>query len=114
MRLCVLFRPQSRRGSVNVLSVNLAAFLKLWYAGYRPDHWFESDAARRATLRRVCTLVAGIVVLSAALGSVTGDSYQRATTDTAVDEAATEVVAEAGVSLELIETTVECPGPVPV
>ena len=106
MRLCVLFRPQSRRGSVNVLSVNQAALLKLWHAGYRTDHWFESDAARRAPLRRVCTLVAGIVVLSAALGSMTGDSYQRATTDTAVDEA--------GVSLELIEMTVERPGPVPV
>jgi len=98
---------------VNVLSINLAALLGLWYAGYRPDHWFESDSARRATIRRAGILAAGIVLLSVALGGVTLDSYQRATTGAAVDDAAAEVIEQEETALELVDASVEYAGPAP-
>ena len=98
---------------VNVLSINLAALLGLWYAGYRPDHWFESDSARRATIRRIAVLAAGIVLLSVALGGVTLDSYQRVTTDAAVDDTAAAVLEQQESALELVDVSVEYAGPVP-
>jgi len=64
---------------VNVLSINVTALAVLWYRGYRPDHWFKKDTARRATRKRVGALVAAILVLSLFLGVVTYDSYRTAT-----------------------------------
>ncbi|EMA46259.1 TIGR00341 family protein [Halococcus saccharolyticus] len=64
---------------VNVLSINVTALAVLWYRGYRPDHWFKEDTARRATRKRVGALVAAILVLSLFLGVVTYDSYRTAT-----------------------------------
>jgi len=93
---------------MNVLSINLAVQLGLWYTGYRPDHWFESDSARRATIRRVAVLAVGIVLLSVALGGVTLDSHQRATTD-----AATEVIEQEETALELVDASVGYAGPAP-
>ena len=71
---------------VNVLSINLAAMVVLWYSGYRPQHWFKTGHARQAMLKRAATLLVAIVVLSAFLGGVTLDSYQRANTDEAIQE----------------------------
>ena len=64
---------------VNTLSINLSALVVLWYMGYRPDHWFEANAAQSATRKRVGALVVSILVLSAFLGVVTYDSYRTAT-----------------------------------
>jgi uncharacterized hydrophobic protein (TIGR00341 family) len=72
--------------AVNVLSINLAALLVLWYAGYRPDHFFRRDRARIATLKRVGVLIAAIALLSVFLGGVTYDSYQTATTEQDIRE----------------------------
>jgi len=83
---------------VNVLSINLAALVVLWYTGYRPKRWFARDEARRSTLKRIATLVVAIVVLSAFLGGVTFDSYQRATTDE-------EIQAEAEATIEQFESS---------
>ena len=93
---------------VNLLSINLAALLVLWYAGYRPEHWFRKDQARRATLKRVAALALAIVILSIFLGGVTLDSMQRAQTEERLRDVADAVVAEAGdgVPLELLEVTV--------
>lgn len=66
---------------VNVISINFAAIVVLWYTGYRPKHWFRTDEAKSATIKRVTVLAVAIVVLSAFLGGVTYDSYQRATTE---------------------------------
>jgi uncharacterized hydrophobic protein (TIGR00341 family) len=63
---------------VNVLSINLAGTVTLWYAGYRPDQWFRTDEARAATLQRIAVLVASIAVLSVFLGGVTFMSYTTA------------------------------------
>ncbi|MBX0295371.1 TIGR00341 family protein [Haloarcula nitratireducens] len=65
---------------VNVLSINLAALIGLWYQGYRPEQWFQKGEARSATIKRIGVLAVAILVLSAFLGGVTLDSYQRATT----------------------------------
>ena len=64
---------------VNVLSINLAALVVLWYMGYRPDQWFREDDARRETLRRIGFLVVAILFLSLFLGTITYISYQSAT-----------------------------------
>ena len=64
---------------INTLSINLSALVVLWYMGYRPDHWFQADAAQNATRKRVGTLVVAVLVLSAFLGLVTYDSYRTAT-----------------------------------
>jgi len=71
---------------VNVLSINLAVLVGLWYQGYRPEHWFRESNARSATVKRIGVLVASILVLSAFLGGVTLDSYQQATTEERIQE----------------------------
>ena len=71
---------------VNMLSINLAVLVGLWYQGYQPQHWFREGEARTATIKQIGVLVAAILVLSAFLGGVTLDSYQRATTDERIQE----------------------------
>jgi len=97
--------------AVNVLSINLAALVVLWYIGYRPEHWFRKDEARSATLKRVVTLVVAIVVLSAFLGGVTLDSFSRATTEERIREEASAAVAGAdagsGFPVELLDVEIE-------
>jgi len=96
---------------VNVLSINLAALLVLWYTGYRPRHWFRQDEARSATIKRVAVLAVAIVVLSAFLGGVTYDSYQRATTEEQIREDVGDVVAATNASVPfgvtLLDTDVQ-------
>jgi len=96
---------------VNVLSINLAALLVLWYTGYRPRHWFRQDEARSATIKRVAVLAVAIVVLSAFLGGVTYDSYQRATTEEQIREDIGDVVASTNASVPfgvtLLDTEVQ-------
>ncbi|GCF13980.1 TIGR00341 family protein [Haloarcula mannanilytica] len=71
---------------VNVLSINLAVLVGLWYQGYRPEHWFRESDARSATIKRIGVLALSILVLSAFLGGVTFDSYQQATTESDIRE----------------------------
>lgn len=66
---------------VNVLSINLAALVVLWYYGYRPERFFDEDEARAATIKRVSALVLAIAVLSVFLGGITYDSFKTATTE---------------------------------
>jgi uncharacterized hydrophobic protein (TIGR00341 family) len=75
--------------AVNVLSINLAALIVLWYGGYRPENFFQRDRARVATVKRVAVLVGAIVLLSLFLGGVTYDSYQSATTEEEIRNAVT-------------------------
>jgi uncharacterized hydrophobic protein (TIGR00341 family) len=73
--------------AVNILSINLAALVVLWYGGYRPEHFFRQGQARAATLKRVGVLIAAIALLSLFLGGVTYDSYQTATTEQDIRDA---------------------------
>lgn len=100
---------------VNVLSINLAALVVLWYKGYRPEHWFRRDAAKQAIVKRVGVLVVAILVLSAFLGGVTYDSFQRSTTDDTLRQDALDSLeaSDTEFELELIALEVEYPRAVP-
>ena len=104
---------------VNFLSINLAAMTVLWYKGYSPSHWFYRGTARRALIKRGVILVISILVLSAFLGGVTLDSYQRATTDQTIQGEAEAVIQEfeteldSDIELQLIEVNIEYPRAVP-
>ena len=69
---------------VNVLSINLAALLVLWYMGYRPAKWFHIEQTRKTFLKRVVVLLISILLLSAFLGTVTFSSYQTATVEQSI------------------------------
>ena len=93
--------------SVNVLSINLAALVVLWYGGYRPEQFFRRDRAKTATLKRVAVLVVAIGLLSLFLGGVTYDSYQASVTEQEIrDGVATELEAPAYSGYEPIEIDV--------
>ena len=89
---------------VNVLSINLAALIVLWYRGYRPRRWFRSENAKSATLTRVVVLLVSILLLSAFLGGVTLDSFQIANTEAEIQEGAEAIVADTDATLEDVQT----------
>jgi len=81
--------------AVNVLSINLAALVVLWYSGYRPQQFFAVGDARAALVKRAATLAVAIAVLSAFLGGVTYASFEASETEQAVDRAIEDVTAQA-------------------
>lgn len=100
--------------SVNVLSINLAALVVLWYSGYRPDHLFRRSDAKRATITRVGALAVAIAVLSVFLIGVTVDSYQRATTEEQIQDETSAVIEQAETeNIEQLGVVVEYPSAVP-
>ncbi|WP_336327849.1 TIGR00341 family protein [Halovenus sp. HT40] len=100
---------------VNVLSINLAALVVLWYSGYRPEHWFRRSDAKRATIKRIGALVLAIAVLSVFLVGVTLDSMHRATTEEQIQEETTAAIEsiEGDREIEQVSVTVEYPSAVP-
>ena len=58
---------------VNLLAINLSALILFYLAGYRPvsDLTFDQRAIRRNVLKRLSGIVAGMLLLSAVLGTVT-------------------------------------------
>ena len=99
--------------AVNVLSINLAALVMLWYEGYRPDRWFREDDARAAVVKRVTVLVAAIAVLSVFLGGVTYDSYVATTTETDIRNVVGDELGALDPEAELLELEIERTGTVP-
>ncbi|WP_254864238.1 TIGR00341 family protein [Halovivax gelatinilyticus] len=63
---------------VNVLSVNLAGLVTLWYAGYRPEHLWDLGPTEKRVRRRVLGLVVVVGVFALFLGGITYASYQAA------------------------------------
>jgi uncharacterized hydrophobic protein (TIGR00341 family) len=63
---------------VNVLSINLAALVVFWYAGYRPQNFLRREEAYSKTVKRVGVLIVAIAILSLFLGAVTIDSISSA------------------------------------
>ena len=64
---------------VNVLSVNLAGLLTLWYAGYRPEDLWDLGPAEQKVRRRVASLVVIVFVFAIFLGGLTYVSFVTAT-----------------------------------
>ena len=79
---------------VNVLSINVAALIVLWYAGYRPEAWVRVSDVRSAVAKRIAVLAVVIVVLSLFLGAVTYDTYAASTDEAAIETAVDGVLAE--------------------
>jgi uncharacterized hydrophobic protein (TIGR00341 family) len=77
---------------VNVLSINLAALLVLWYMGYRPTKWFHVEQTRETFVRRVAVLLVGILLLSGFLGTVTFSSYQTASAEQSIQDDVQEIL----------------------
>jgi uncharacterized hydrophobic protein (TIGR00341 family) len=98
---------------VNVFTINVTALGVLWYKGYRPESWFQSAAATRATKQRIGLLIAAIVVLSTFLGVVTYDTYRTATFESEATNDIDAVAASSYPSLEVIDTQVEYQDPLP-
>ncbi|WP_267163324.1 TIGR00341 family protein [Halovenus salina] len=100
---------------VNVLSINLASLVVLWYKGYRPKQWFYHEDARNALLKRGAALVVAILVLSAFLGGVTFDSFQRASTedDIRADAAAAIEAFAPGQDIDVLSVEIEYPRALP-
>ncbi len=63
---------------VNVLSVNFAGLLTLWYTGYRPGAWFEVAAVEKEVFKQVAIVGLMVVVLSTFLIGATATSYEIA------------------------------------
>jgi len=100
---------------VNVLSINFSALVVLWYKGYRPQHWFWTDDARRDTLKRGAVLAVAIVLLSGFLGGVTWDSFQRATTEQQIQNDVDDAIAafDSSHSLDRLDVEVTYTSAVP-
>ena len=64
---------------VNILSINLAGLVVLWYLGYRPKTWFELSQTRTTLFKRIGVLMVALAVLSVFLGGVTYTTIQTAT-----------------------------------
>ncbi|MFC6719436.1 TIGR00341 family protein [Natrialbaceae archaeon GCM10025810] len=64
---------------VNLLSVNLAGLVTLWYAGYRPENFFDIQPTQKRVRRRILEFGAVVLLFSALLGGITYGSYQNAT-----------------------------------
>ena len=60
---------------VNILSINLAALITLWFKGYRPEKYHQKDSARGNTLRRGFILALAIIALTGFLTTTT--MYER-------------------------------------
>ena len=97
---------------VNLFSINLAALAVLWYMGYRPEQWYKEDEARTKTLRRMGTLVVGLLLLSGFLAGITVSSYQTATSDQVIRDQVNSVIDddEEYANLTLIEVQIQRTG----
>jgi len=93
---------------VNVLSVNLAGLLTLWYAGYRPERLFDRDQAEKRVRKQVLGLVVLVLVFSTVLGGITYADFTTATFEQdANDEAQALLEQEEYAAYQLLDLEVE-------
>jgi uncharacterized hydrophobic protein (TIGR00341 family) len=92
---------------VNVLAINFAGLLTLWYLGYRPQSWIKLPQTRRALLKRGGVLFAAIVVTSAFLWTYTYAGVQQTQTENALEGNLEELLgAPAYVNVTLVDVKV--------
>jgi len=75
---------------VNVLAINFAGLVTLWYLGYRPQSWVQIPQTRRKLLRRGGFLFVAIIVVSAFLLSVTYATVHQSQVETATQNGISE------------------------
>ncbi|MDF9744993.1 TIGR00341 family protein [Natrinema salsiterrestre] len=61
---------------VNLLSVDLAGLLTLWYAGYRPENLFQLGETEQRVRKRIVGLALIVLVFAVFLGGITYASYE--------------------------------------
>ncbi|WP_226039621.1 TIGR00341 family protein [Natrinema sp. DC36] len=61
---------------VNLLSVNLAGLLTLWYAGYRPENLFQMGETEQRVRHRIVGLIVIVLIFAVFLGGITYASYE--------------------------------------
>ncbi|EMA37349.1 TIGR00341 family protein [Halobiforma nitratireducens] len=79
---------------VNVLSINLAALVTLWVAGYRPQGLFEVSPTRRQTVTYVAVFGIALLVLAAPLAGITLLEFQTTQLKSSADESVEAVLEE--------------------
>ncbi|AGB38653.1 TIGR00341 family protein [Natronococcus occultus] len=79
---------------VNLLGVNLAGLVTLWYIGYRPDSGFGISIAQRRVFKQAAVFLAVILVLSLFLTGVTYSSYQMSAFEETATTESEDVLAE--------------------
>lgn len=77
---------------VNLISINLAGLVTLWYTGYRPEAFFETSIARRQLLQQVGLYGVAVTTLSSFLVASTYTAIQQARFETNVQEAVDDVL----------------------
>jgi len=95
---------------VNVLSINFAALVTLWVAGYRPQGLFDVPPTRKPTYTYGGIFAVALLLLAAPLAGVTVVEFQAtqltSTANDAVDEALAEP-AYADLERESVEVTLD-------
>ncbi|MDJ1434608.1 TIGR00341 family protein [Halostagnicola sp. A-GB9-2] len=95
---------------VNVLSINVAALVTLWVAGYRPQGLFDVPPTRKPTYTYGAVFGVALLLLAAPLAGVTLVEFQAtqltSTANDAVDEALAEP-AYADLERESVEVTLD-------
>ncbi len=91
---------------VNVLSVNLAGLVTLWYTGYRPESLFDLEPTRARIRRQIGALALVVLVFSAFLGGITYSSYQTGSFEQDARDETVAVLEESGDDLRLIDLEV--------
>lgn len=77
---------------VNVLAINLAGLVTLWFVGYRPRSWVAIPQTRREIVKRAGLLVIAILVVSGFLLQITFANVQRTQTEDAVTDEVEQVL----------------------
>jgi len=89
---------------VNLLSVDLAGLLTLWYVGYRPENLFSLGKTEQRVRKRIIGLALVVLLFAVFLGGITYTSYETATFEqNARDEVETVLTQEPYESYELLE-----------
>jgi len=80
--------------TVNLLAINFAGLVTLWYMGYRPQSWIQIPETRRALVKRGGALFVAILVTSAFLWNVTYANAQRSQVADAIEGDVSDLLSE--------------------
>lgn len=72
--------------AINLLAINFAGLVTLWYLGYRPQSWIRIPQTRRTLVMRAGILFIAILITSAYLWNVTYAGAQRTQLEDAIEE----------------------------
>jgi len=100
---------------VNLLSINLAALVTLWVAGYRPQGLFEVSPTRKPTYIYAAIFGVGLLVLTAPLAGITLLDFHTTQLESAAEDEVEMVLAEPEYDHRTAnDVTVELDGDYPV